>query len=49
MKILRLVLIIGLALSLPACGVKNNLLLPNGKENPKGTKDPSRPTQPIGR
>ncbi|MBS0274043.1 MAG: hypothetical protein JSR55_06495 [Proteobacteria bacterium] len=46
--ILRILLIIGLAIAVPACGVKSNLLLPNGKENPKGQKDPSRPPQPIG-
>jgi predicted small lipoprotein YifL len=46
--ILRILLIIGLAIAIPACGNKSNLILPNGKENPKGQKDPSRPPQPIG-
>ncbi len=47
--IFRLLLIIGLAVSVTACGTKNDLLTPAGKETPKGQKDPSRPPQPIGR
>ena len=47
--ILRLLLIFGLAIAVPACGVKSDLLMPNGKETPKGQKDPSRPPQPIAR
>jgi hypothetical protein len=47
--ILRLLIVISLALAVPACGVKNELLLPNGKQNPKGERDPSKPPQPIGR
>jgi predicted small lipoprotein YifL len=47
--ILRIVLIVTLALSASACGVKNDLLMPNGKETPKNEKDPSKPPQPIGR
>ena len=46
--ILRLLFIIGLAVSVSACGVKNNLLLPTGKDNPKGHTDPSKPPQPLG-
>ena len=46
--IFRILLIIGLAIAVPACVVKSNLILPNGKDNPKGQKDPSRPPQPIG-
>ncbi|MGN6516817.1 MAG: hypothetical protein ACTHLR_13370 [Rhizomicrobium sp.] len=49
MKILRLLLILGLCIAVPACGVKNDLITPSGKETPKGQKDPSRPPQPIGR
>ncbi|HWD50604.1 MAG TPA: hypothetical protein VG309_11795 [Rhizomicrobium sp.] len=47
--ILRIALILGLAISVSACGVKNDLLMPNGKETPKNQKDPSKPPQPIGR
>jgi hypothetical protein len=47
--ILRILLVIGLAIAVPACGTKSNLLLPNGKDNPKGQRDPSRPPQPIGK
>ena len=47
--ILRILLVIGLAIAVPACGTKGDLLTPSGKETPKGQKDPSRPPQPIGR
>ena len=46
---LRLVIVVSFALALSGCGVKSDLLMPNGKETPKGQKDPSRPPQPIGR
>jgi predicted small lipoprotein YifL len=32
-----------------ACGVKNELVMPNGKPTPKGEKDPSKPPQTMGR
>ncbi len=47
--ILRLLLILGLSLAVASCGIKNDLLLPNGKDNPNGEKDPSKPTHTIGR
>jgi len=47
--ILRLALAFTLALSASACGIKSDLLMPNGKATPKNQKDPSRPPQPIGR
>ena len=47
--IVRLALAFALALSVPACGIKSDLLMPNGKATPKNQKDPSRPPQPIGR
>ncbi|HXC57072.1 MAG TPA: lipoprotein [Rhizomicrobium sp.] len=40
---LRIVLAVILALGVGACGVKSDLLLPDGKPTPKGTKDPSKP------
>lgn len=46
--ILRIALVALLSLSVISCGVKNELNLPNGKETPKGEKDPSQPPQPIG-
>ncbi|HEY4113544.1 MAG TPA: lipoprotein [Rhizomicrobium sp.] len=46
--ILRLLIVFALALAVPACGVKTDLELPNGKQSPKNQKDPSRPPQPIG-
>jgi predicted small lipoprotein YifL len=46
---LRLLIVVSLALAVPACGIKSDLLMPNGKSTPKDQKDPSRPPQPIGR
>ena len=40
---LRIVLAIALALARRSCGVKNDLVLPDGKPTPKGEKDPSKP------
>jgi hypothetical protein len=45
----RALIIVSLALAVPACGTKSELLLPNGKTPPKGEKNPSQPPQPIGR
>jgi predicted small lipoprotein YifL len=47
--ILRLFLIASLAVAVTACGTKSQLILPDGKGNPHGQKDPSQPPQPIGR
>jgi len=38
----KLVLLLMLA-SLAACGVKNDLVKPNGQSSPRGETDPSRP------
>ncbi len=46
MKKLCLGLII---LSLCACGVKSELLKPDGKATEKSERDPSQPPQPIGK
>ncbi len=40
---LRIVLAVAVALSVAGCGVKNDLLMPDGKPTPKGQKDPSKP------
>ena len=42
---LRVFLVIALAFAVASCGVKNDLLLPDGKPSPKGEKDPSKPPQ----
>ncbi len=47
--ILRLFLVLALVLPLPACGVKSELLLPDGKQTAKNQKDPSQPPSPIAR
>ncbi len=44
----RLLTAIFLLLSLTACGVKSDLVLPDGKPTPKGQRDPSKPPQPVG-
>ncbi len=46
---LRLVLLVGLALAVAACGTKSNLLKPDGNPTPKSEKDPSQPPNPITR
>ncbi len=46
---LRLALAFAFLLSASGCGVKNDLVLPNGKTAPKGEKDPSKPPSSIGR
>jgi predicted small lipoprotein YifL len=42
---LRIILTFFLALAVAGCGVKNDLVLPDGKPSPKGEKDPSKPPQ----
>ncbi len=48
----RLFLVLSLSLVAPlvvsGCGVKSDLLLPNGKVPPKEQKDPSKPPNPNG-
>ncbi|MBV9046428.1 MAG: lipoprotein [Alphaproteobacteria bacterium] len=46
---LRLVIAFALALGVAGCGVKNDLVMPDGKPTPKGEKDPSKPPQQMGR
>ncbi|MGA7712867.1 MAG: lipoprotein [Rhizomicrobium sp.] len=47
--ILRLVLAFAILLTVSGCGVKNDLVLPDGKATPKTAKDPSKPPSEIGR
>jgi hypothetical protein len=44
-----LLVILALALAVQACGVKNQLTPPDGKERPRDQPDPSKPPYPIGR
>jgi len=41
--------IILLALAVASCGVKNDLVKPNGQPTSKDESDPSKPPYPIGR
>jgi hypothetical protein len=43
------IIITALALAVASCGVKNDLVKPNGQTTPKDTPDPSKPPYPIGR
>jgi hypothetical protein len=43
---LRLVFALWLALAVASCGVKNDLVTPDGNPTPKGEKDPSKPPPP---
>ena len=43
MRMPVVVIVLALALSVSACGVKSDLVMPDGKPTPKGEKDPSKP------
>lgn len=45
----KLILFAALSLLVTACGVKNDLVKPNGRPAPKDQADPSKPPYPIGR
>jgi hypothetical protein len=45
----KIITIVMLALAVASCGVKNDLVKPNGQTTPKDTPDPSRPPYPVGR
>ena len=45
----KLLLFIVLAFAVTACGVKNDLVKPNGQSTSRDEPDPSRPPYPIGR
>ena len=47
--IMRILVAVAFAFALASCGVKNDLVMPNGKPTPKGQHDPSEPPQPIGK
>ena len=44
-----LIPVIILALAVASCGVKNDLVKPNGQATSKDESDPSKPPYPIGR
>jgi len=46
--ILRFVMALALMFSVAACGVKSELVKPDGKPTPKDQHDPSKPPSPIG-
>jgi predicted small lipoprotein YifL len=45
----KLILLAALALVVAGCGVKNDLVKPNGQATPKDQSDPSKPPYPLGR
>ena len=45
----KLLVVAILALAVAGCGVKNDLVTPDGKPTPKSEKDPSKPPQQLGR
>ena len=45
----KLLLLTLLAVTLTACGVKNDLIKPNGQATSKDDHDPSKPPYPLGR
>jgi predicted small lipoprotein YifL len=45
----RFILLAMLALTVAACGVKNDLIKPNGQSTPRDQRDPSKPPYPLGR
>ena len=47
--IVILALIFPLALAVTACGVKNDVVKPNGQTNSKDEHDPAKPPYPLGR
>ena len=44
----KLLLFVALALAVTACGVKNDLVKPNGQSTSKDDHDPSKPPYPLG-
>ena len=45
----HLLVIAALALVMTGCGVKNDLMKPNGQPTTKDQPDPSKPPYPLGR
>ncbi len=45
----KLMILAALALAVAGCGVKNDLIKPNGQTTPRDQSDPSKPPYPLGR
>jgi predicted small lipoprotein YifL len=45
----KLALLLAVALLVTACGMKSDLVKPNGQTTPKDQTDPSKPPFPLGR
>lgn len=45
----RLAVLVLLSLAIAACGVKNDLIKPNGQSTSRDEPDPSKPPFPLGR
>ena len=45
----HILIVVALSLLVTACGVKNDLVKPNGQATPRDEPDPSKPPYPIGR
>ena len=45
----HVLIIVALSLLVTACGVKNDLVKPNGQAPHKDEADPSKPPYPLGR
>ena len=45
----KILLLLTLGTMLAACGVKNDLVRPDGTPAPKDQNDPSKPPYPLGR
>ena len=45
----KFIILIALASVLAGCGVKNDLIKPNGQSTPRDDNNPSKPPYPLGR
>lgn len=45
----KLIILATMAIALAACGVKNDLVKPNGQTSPRDEQNPSKPPYPLGR
>ena len=45
----HVLIVVALSLLVTTCGVKNDLVKPNGQATPRDEPDPSKPPYPIGR
>ncbi len=45
----QVLIVVALLLLVTACGVKNDLVKPNGQSTTRDERDPSKPPFPLGR